>query len=589
MSFYEQLKRRNVFRVTAAYIAFSWLIVQVIETLFPVFEIGPGVIRVIVIVLAIGLVPVVLFSWLFEWTSEGIQRDAEVDPDSGPSLRSRQRLNQLVVVSLTLAVSYFAVDKFVLSGDAGSSTNSEHSIAVMPFINLSDNDDMTFFSDGVAEDILGRLTRTQGLRCIARSSSFLLRDQELAPSDIASRLGVTHLLTGSLRSHQGMIRMSVRLVEAQSDTQVWSHNYDRRLDDVFAIQDEISREVVAAIAPKLLAGLPHTPVPPQAEVYVDYLRARERYLIGRNSSDVDLIRSAMDMFEAVVRRSPGYAPPYAGLADAWGALAIEGEADKTEAYEKARRYAQQALAIDDALPEAWFALGDIQIEFDWDLPAANHSYQRALALAPQDAEGIRSYAYFLSMAGQFNEADKTYRRALALDPISNRAYAGLYMNIVRSGRFDAAEEFLTTEISAWVPQEVSNAIRRTTLAAARDFERLAELLPVNAVSLFDHIHTAMVHRWRGENDLAEQSITRAMAVDPGSLPKKRMVAAYYAAFGDFDRALALLQEAVDDREVLMVEVLYMPSMKELREDSRFWELVERAGIKPLPISSTAPQ
>lgn len=582
-SIWTELQRRNVFRVAAAYVALAWIIVQVTETLLPVFDIAPSALRIVVIILAIGFWPAVIIAWLFELTPEGLKPDEGIDRNPGYSRRTRDRLNQVIIASLLLAVTYFAVDKFVLTQPANLPGSKEVSIAVMPFVNLSESDDMLFFSDGVAEDILGLLSQTRGLRCIARSSSFALRDPNTSAADIGQRLGVEYVLTGSLRYHEHKVRVSVRLVATESETLVWSQNYDRNLDDVFAIQDDISQHVVNSVAPALTASLPAAK-DTGAEFYVDYLRARHVYLQGRNDYDAERVLEAKSLFDDLLQASPEYARAHAGMADVWSGLAILGSVSRQEGYTRATASALRALDLDPDIAEAWYALGDIRAEYDWDLPAAREAYERATALAPRDADGLRGYAYFLRQAGRTDEAIQVYDEALAIDPLSSRARDGLFFTFVHSGRYADAEAMLE-ELRKRHPELPVEALKAPIYAYKRQFDRLDAALPQSrqtpSSAPVEILFTAIAERGLGDQAAGDQTILEILDVAAPFIPNNVLVAQYFATFGENERALEYLDQAVAIREIGLGEALTHPLLSELRKDPRFWDWVDRAGIKPL--------
>lgn len=582
MRIVHELRRRNVLRVAAAYTAVAWLVVQVAETILPIFGADPATLRIVVIVAAIGFVPIVVVAWLYELTPEGLQRDEGLEPDPRFSRRARDRLNSVFLVSLSLAVVYFAVDKFVLSETSRTPLQKEVSIAVMPFVNLSEAENMVFFSDGVAEDILGLLSRTRGLRCIARSSSFAMRDPDLTAASIGARLGVDYVLTGTLRSHENDIRVSVRLVETASETLIWSENYDRNLDDVFAIQDDISRQVVDSVAPTLTALLPSAQVQ-STEHYVVYLRARHVYLKGRNLRDSERVLEAKRLFEDILEDNPGYARAHAGLADVWSSLAILGTVDQNEGYTNAKDSAQQALEIDQESAEAWYALGDIFVEYDWDLPAAKAAYDRARSIAPNDADGLRGYAYFLRQAGRTDDAVAAYREALSIDPFSARAWQGLYLTFLNGERYDDLEDFIDKALHHY-PQLSAEELWAPVYANRQEFDRLDAALPQfrqSGLGPLAILYTAMAKRGLGDQFAGDKNILQLLEDPPPSGPNNYFVASYHAIFGDFDRAIEYLNYAADKREIGLGEALTNPFFRELRKEPQFWEWVERANIRPL--------
>ena len=578
MSFVQELKRRNVLRVAAAYIAFSWLVLQVAETLFPIFGISSTVLRVVVIALVVGFVPAVIAAWLLEITPDGLRFDDGEERDPGFSRRIRDRLNSVVIVSLLLAVSYFAVDKFITTEEP-QVESGEISVAVLPFIYHSSSDDMAFFSDGVAEDILGQLSRTKGLRSIARSSSFSLRDPSITAADVGARLGVDYMLTGTFQHHEERVRIRVRLEDTETETLVWSAEYDRDLIDIFSVQADISRQVVNAVAPQLTA-YKATAADPSPQHYIDYLRARHVYLKGRNNFEEVVVLEAKELFEALVRDNPDYARAHAGLADVWSFLSILGSVSDQEGYSRAKSYAERALQLDPENGEAWFALGDIRVESDYDLPAAEDAYMRALEIAPNDADGLRGYAYFLRQAGRFDDALAAYDRSLQVDPSSDRAYQGIYATYVRALRFTDAEAMLEAA-AEFDPSFPIEAIKAWIYSARGEFDLLAEALPQVHEVLSPRqaiFFQAVAERGQANQPAGDETIHRLLAED---IRSSYLVAQYFAKFGDFDRAIEFLERAAVEREVGLAEAVTEPDFAKLRDDPRFRRWVNRAGIKTL--------
>jgi len=245
MSFFVELKRRNVIRVAVAYVVSAWLVIQVVETIFPAFGFGDAAIRTVVIVLAIGLVPAVIFAWAFELTPEGLKREKDVDRSQSMAPRTGKRLDRVIMVVLALALGYFAFDKFVLAPqrtadlqqelteqmatvaeeareagrtDAFLESYGDKSIAVLPFVNMSADKDQEYFSDGIAEELLNLLAKVSALRVISRTSAFSFKGTDLKLTEAAEELNVANILEGSVRRAGDRIRVTVQLIEARSDT-----------------------------------------------------------------------------------------------------------------------------------------------------------------------------------------------------------------------------------------------------------------------------------------------------------------------------------------------------------------------------------
>ena len=335
MWIFEELNRRNVLRVAAAYVVTSWLVVQVVETLFPVYGVSDEAIRLVVNILAIGLLPVLVLSWVFEWTPKGLKRDSEIDRGTTVSLDAAKRLDRVFLVVLALALGYFAFDKFVLDPQRqaeqaiqkhaeveqarregvseGLQSRGEASIAVLAFKDMSPGDDHEYISEGIAEDILNLLQRMPELDVRSRTSAFRFKDSDLSVPEIAEDLSVDHVLEGSVRMLGDRIRITAQLIDARTDSHLWSENYDREVQDVFDILDEISLSTAEQIGIELLSE------PPRAE----RIDADAYFLFLRGNHLVFYIdhAGAADYFEQALAIEPDYVDALLGVSRAYFEMA----------------------------------------------------------------------------------------------------------------------------------------------------------------------------------------------------------------------------------------------------------------------------
>jgi len=451
MSRFSELRNRNVFRVAAAYIVAAWLIIQVVETIFPAFGFGDSAVRIVVIVLAIGIVPVAVFSWLFELTPEGLKLESAVD-HTGPEAAHRvKRLDRIIIATLTLAVAFFAFDKFVLNplreseieestaervrSETLAESFGKNSIAVLPFVNMSDDAGNEYFSDGLAEELLNLLARIPRLRVISQSSSFSLKGKGLTIPEVAGRLNVALVLEGSVRKSGDRVRVTAQLIDARSDTHIWSENYDRKLDDLFVIQDEVAAAIVTALREHLeldVGAAPRAPATANAEAHDAFLRGR--YLMGQRIPG-GKTRAAVE-FEKAISLDPGFAPAYAERAIA---LLLGGCGDATEAecLRLARPDSEKAMALDPGLAEAHAAAAWIAY-YEGDTDQIRNHFRRAIEINPNFA---LAYVWMGGM-GLFASQQEAFaggETALRLDPLSpviNYSYVG---DLLAQGRLEEAD------------------------------------------------------------------------------------------------------------------------------------------------------
>jgi len=308
MSFFKELKRRNVFRVGIAYTVATWLLIQVTDTVFPRIGLPDSAVTLVIALLAIGFIPALIFAWAFEMTPDGLKREKDVDRSQSITPTTGRKLDRMIIGILTVTVAYLLIDKLVLSkpdvssqaptvqssapGDEKSSATVDvanadgPSIAVLPFVNMSGDKDNEYFSDGLTETLLNMLAQLPDLRVAARTSSFAFKGKDAGIEEISKTLGVAHILEGSVQKAGNRVRITAQLIRGKDGFHVWSQNYDRTLEDIFAIQDEIAADVASILDTKLLDGgarIAHIETS-NLGAYDTYLRALKQQSIGSYGS-----------------------------------------------------------------------------------------------------------------------------------------------------------------------------------------------------------------------------------------------------------------------------------------------------------------
>jgi len=444
MSLLAELKRRNVIRMAGLYLVGAWLLVQVAGTVLPIFHTPGWALQALVTLVVIGFVPMLVFAWVFELTPEGIKRDAEVDPAQSIAPKTALRMNRMIVALLALALVYFGVDKFVLAPRrdaalvattqaattrAASHANTDadrKSIAVLPFVNMSGDKDNEYFSDGISEEILNVLARTPDLHVAARTSSFAFKGKTQEVPAIARELNVRMVLEGSVRKQNDRVRITAQLIDAKTGYHVWSQTYDRQLQDIFAIQDEIARAIGAELAVKLAdvrqAGT--------SSVGTRNIKAYDLYLRGIalwHTRKGEALWQAIGLFEQATAADPKFASGYAGEALVYAVLrGYSNRIPGVESMARARDFAERALALDPSLPEPYAALGSVaKTERRWD--AAGALFDRAIVLRPSFATGYQWRGTLMLATGDLAAGLADLERASKLDPRSlvvaeNHAY-----------------------------------------------------------------------------------------------------------------------------------------------------------------------
>jgi TolB-like protein/tetratricopeptide (TPR) repeat protein len=422
--------------------------------------------------LAIGFIPALIFSWVFELTPQGLKRDEDVKPEESIAPQTARRMNRMIIAVLVLALGYFAFDKFVLtprrdaalvaateksvatrSAPESKPAASPRSVAVLAFANLSDDKGSEYFSDGVSEELLTVLQKIPGLHVAARTSAFSFKGKNATAQEIGQKLGVAHLVEGSVRKAGDAVRIAARLTQADTGEQIWSENFTRNLKDVFGVQTELAETIVEKLRGQLTGGAadPTAKAEIQAEVRAaekggtKNVEAHESYLQGRffanrhSEKETDQARVA---YQRAVQLDPQFALAWAGLAQThiWDCnYATQGGQKGFNAHlAAAREAAERALSLEPDLPEALFARATIETNFDYKWKGAAETLRKALALAPQDPALLVEAGNLAQARGETTQSLDLFRRAVALDPVNAQAWAFLAGGLSVSGKQEEA-------------------------------------------------------------------------------------------------------------------------------------------------------
>lgn len=473
MNLVQELKRRNVLRVGLAYLAGAWLLIQIVETLFPVFGLGDAAVRVAVIVVAIGFVPVLVVAWVFELTPAGLVKESEVDRSESITGETGKKLDRAIMVVLALALVYFAIDKFVLSPQreaeliesathagaeqaleeerAKASEIPHESIAVLPFVNMSGDQQNEYFSDGLTETLLHMLAQLPDLKVSARTSSFAFKGQSLDIREIALALGVAHILEGSVQKAGNRVRITAQLIRAGDGFHVWSHKYDRTLDDIFAIQDEIAGDVASALGSALFAadtenmqGVSTSDI----SAFDIYLKALEQQAINTN----DALIAADSLFKEALATDPDFLDARIGLArnillKSWKDLAN----DDIELFEASALLTE----VLDQRPGDLAATGlDLMVQIyaaerRMDIAEADSLFEDLLPLMHEgygDSYVRRFAVEMLTDKGRYAEALTVSRDGLVVDPLNYDLLWAQASLFTATGRHEEAMQPLMTAL-----------------------------------------------------------------------------------------------------------------------------------------------
>lgn len=580
--FIGELKRRNVPRAAILYIGSVWALAQGIAQLGPELGAPESATRWFLIAAVIGLPLWLVFSWRYEFTSQGIKLESEVD-DNGLDARTVKRRTDLVIIGvLAIAVVLLLTDRVVertMPVQAGQAVAVGNSIAVLPFDNESSDKDQQYFSDGLSEGFIIALARIDGLRVINRKSSFEFRDSKDDAKAIAGKLGVSHLLEGSVRRVGDTVRVSASLTKASDGSTLWAENFDRPYKDLFALQDQITAQVAMALKSRLqpvTAPKAQSDRPPSGN-----LNAYDAYLEARAATQLE---DAVAQYERAVELDPTYALAYAAkarlLIDAVsggvsGAKAEQAFADADAALEQATRLAPDLAATR-------IARGYLLMLRDFDWRDAEAELKRAVELAPDDGDALYMLGLVRASQGDLVQAVELTRKALALDPRNAYEYRWLASYLMPLGRLDEAEQAIGKAIEL-EPKGVYNhhllaivkVLRKDPAAAGK----VADAEPAGPWRDFAMAFAAQVGPDRSAADTSLQAL--GQYADGWAF----QMAQVYAVRGEPDAMFDWLQRAWKARDPGMQSLLYDALLLRYRDDPRYAALAKQAGLPWPPVAA----
>ena len=609
-NFLAELKRRNVIRAAGLYLVGSWLIVQVASTVLPMFGAPEWLPRSIVTLFAIGLLPALIFSWVFEMTPQGLKRDEDVPPEESIAPQTARRMNRMIIAVLVIALGYFVFDKFVLTprrdaaliaatkksmaappSPESKSAVSAKSVAVLAFANLSDDKGSEYFSDGISEELLTVLQKIPGLHVAARTSAFSFKGKNATAQEIGQKLGVAHLVEGSVRKAGDAVRIAARLTQADTGEQIWSENFTRNLKDVFAVQTELAQTIVEQLKGQLTNGAANWTV--KAEIQSEVraaekggtknAEAHQHYLQGRfeaNRHSEKGVIQALAEYQKAVELDPAFALAWAALASAHAWICdFSGEIGRAgfDAHlASAREATARALALEPNLPEGLRARARIQLHFDFDWKGAGETLQAALRLAPADSALFIDAGNAEMAKGNVPQALVLYRNAVALDPVNPAARAFLAYNLAITRQFAEAQAEYGRVVDLSPAAPWAHAGFGLSLLLQGKFEESATEAEKDAAE-WAQLYIVAMARW-SQKRIPEADAALATLIKNYADTAACQISAVYAYRGEKDQAFEWMERARQQRDPGIGTVRPEPFYANLHNDPRWNAFLHKMGL-----------
>jgi len=553
-SFLAELKRRKVYRVAVVYAAVAFVIWQAAEIAFPSLHLPEWTLTFVVVIALIGFPIALVLAWAFEITPEGVRRTepARAEPAAAPS-------------SAPPAIAHDV---------------ERRSIAVLPFANMSDDPENEYFSDGMTEEIINALTQLRDLRVAARTSSFAFKGKAPAIADVGAKLKVATVLEGSVRKAGDRLRITAQLVNVADGYHLWSERYDRELEDVFAIQDDIARAITDKLQVTLVAGEAGRLVRPPTESLEAYdLYLKGRFFVNQGGEGP---RKGLEYFRQALACDPEYALAHSGIAEAYVWLGGTGILRPQEALPKAREAAIRALELDETLAEAHLRLGMLSWTHEFDWSNAEKHFLRALEFNPGLAQAHSAYGFFLASMGRFEESLAELERGVYLDPLAQVVNTWLGQVLAWLGRFPEAIDRLRTALeldpTSWHANQILGMAYRLASNYPDAIEALQTAMALAGRHPWSLMELALTYAASGSEARAEAIYDELVARSRGEYVPPTTLSFVSAALGRVDEAFEWLERAYEEHDMLMTWVKLLPHFDPLRDDPRFEDVLRRMSL-----------
>ena len=593
MSFFNELKRRNVFKVTIAYAVMAWLVMQIADVILNNVEAPGWVFHVILLLLGIGLLLAIFFAWAYELTPEGIKKEKDIDRTQSITHVTGRKLDFIIIGIMAVALGYFAYDKLVLSAsreaamteaitmavgeqaaaEQEAAFENDKSIAVLPFVNMSDDAANEYFSDGISEELLNLLAQIPELRVIARTSSFAYKGKDVKIADIARELNVGHVLEGSVRKTGNQVRVTAQLIHAADSSHLWSESYDRTLDNIFTIQDEIAVAVVEQLKVKLLGA---APVAKETDPAAYTLNLQANYMAHQATPGA--FEQSIELYQQALEIAPDYIQPWLNLAVIYTVQGSFGLRPFNEAFILAREAANKALAIDPAKASAHAILGRIAMEYDSDLAAAALHLEHALGLEPTRPYVLLVASNLSRILGRLDEAIALLEYLVDRDPVSppTLAYLGqAYLTAKQSDKGIASFRTATRLSPGFYLGQFGIG---WGLLQKGEFESALLAMQAETSEVYRLIGLAMAHYALGQ--VTESDAALVELIEKHEQERAYDIASILAFRGETDRTFEWLDKAVQYGDFSLVVAETDISFVNINNDPRWLPFLESIGKSP---------
>lgn len=574
-NYFKELQRRHVVKAGLAYLVFTWLVTQVLSILIPVFEMQPSILKTAITVMAIGFPIWLIFAWVYDFTPDGLKKTDDVTFDTELHARKNVKLNRFIIAGLSVAIILLVVNQVRMKGEMTEIKSTfvdskyKSSIAVMAFADMSPKKDHEYFSDGISEELLNLLAKLKDLRVISRTSSFSYKGKDATAEVIGKELKVSHILEGSIRKDDNTVRITAQLINTNDGSHIWSETYDRDLNNILKVQDEIAKMVSDKLQLTLLGETKEIKkVNPEA--YTLYLRAK--HLTIQNTKEAYI--KAEEIIKHSIALDSTYAPAWSTLSGIYNTGSYNFLINPTAiGLDLGIKAAERSIELDPDNPGAYTELASLQY-LTWDFKASQENMNKALKLDPGNSTIIGTAA--LRSLGNIEGSIELVNKAISLNPVGYINYYNLgYYNYLL-GNLDEADKAID-EFSTYYPNSSIYHYIKAQILIARGKPKEALVEAKKESNAFFNLYARNFALWALDRKEEANVVLQELINTYGATEAANM-ADIHAFRGEVDKAFYWLDKAIKLRDPVLLDALNYPSFKGLHKDPRWNEIISKIGL-----------
>ncbi len=577
--FFNELKRRNVFKGTVSYLVFSWVLLQVIAILTPIIN-APVWFGKMLLIILIVLLPVwICVSWFFEITAEGIKKTKNVPKDKSISQKTGQKFNTFIIVFLALAILLLFVDRFRLRSEKNETTialvaKPEKSIAVLPFSDMSSNNQQGYFADGLAEEVLNSLVKINELQVTSRTSAFSFKNKGIGLAKIAKTLHVAYILEGSVRSQDSIIRVSVNLVETKGDNSIWSHTWEKELKNIFKIQNEIAEAIAENLQLRILDKIIPKVKESNTDAYALFLKGR--YIYQNNSNEESLLQSEKLLKQSLAIDST-YVAALIVLGNNYHSQNNYGIIDFEKGKELTYQVAERAIKADSTYAETYAFMSLLSLEYENDIGKAGKLANKALLLEPNNITALHRASEVAFLQGRIEDAIAIHKKVLAMDPVNASNYYSMANTYYMAKKLNEAEINIKESVRLDPDQNVAYSLYALILMRQKRYNEALEIIKKEPLEGFRLHIEAMIYDFLGDTEKSDAALEKLINEYQNSWSYQ--IAGTYAVLKDEEKMYYWLEKARTYNDLGLIELPNEPMFEPYRNQVRFKDFMKKLGYK----------